>query len=245
MRRASFATLLLCAAWGAASFADEAAIRRNLPARLPDLPPIEEVRPSPVPGLWEVRLGTEVIYSDANGAFVLEGDLIDTRRRVNLTDLREEELKRIDVAKLPLADAVMWKRGTGARRLVVFADPQCGYCRRLERELNGVPDITVYTFVIPILGEESVHKSRAIWCAADRGVAWRRWMLDGVAPPDNATCDTRALTRNLELQKRHGVSGTPSLVFGDGERVAGMLAAAELDKKLGAKPGASKTSTRG
>lgn len=213
--------------------ADEAAIRRNLPARLPELPPIDQVRPAPVPGLWEVRLGHEVIYSDADGAFVFEGDLIDTRRQVNLTERREAELKRIDVASLPLADAVLWKRGSGARRLVVFADPQCGYCRRLERELSQVPDISVYTFVIPILGEESVARSRAIWCAADRGGAWRRWMLDGVAPPATASCDTTALTRNLALQARYGVEGTPSLVFADGERVAGVPTAAQLEQKLG------------
>jgi thiol:disulfide interchange protein DsbC len=225
----------LAAAWlfGAPPIrADEAAIRRNLPARLPELPPIDEVRPSPVPGLWEVRLGHEVVYSDADGAFLLEGDLIDTRRQLNLTEHREADLKRIDVARLPLADAVVWKRGSGARRLVVFADPNCSYCRRLERELSDVPDIAVYTFVIPILGEDSVRLSRAIWCAKDRGVAWRRWMLEGVSPPDTASCDTRALTRNLALQARHGVAGTPSLVFDDGERVAGVLAAAELDRKL-------------
>lgn len=223
-------TLLLAGAQ--ASWADEAAIRRNLPARVPDLPPIDEVRPAPLPGLWEVRLGHEVIYSDAEGAFLLEGDLIDTRRQLNLTEHREAELKRIDVAHLPFADAVVWKRGSGARRLVVFADPNCGYCRRLERELSDVPDITVYTFVIPILGEDSVLKSRAIWCATDRGVAWRRWMLEGVSPGNQESCDTSALTRNLSLQVRHGVAGTPSLVFDDGERVAGVLNAAELDRKL-------------
>jgi thiol:disulfide interchange protein DsbC len=230
---ARLAALVLCLAWSVAPRADEAAIRRNLPARLPDLPHIDEVRPAPVPGLFEVRLGNEVIYSDAEGAFVLEGDLIDTLRQVNVTDEREAALKHIDVAALPLADAVVWKRGSGARRLVVFADPNCGYCRKLERVLSDVRDITVFTFVIPILGDESVARARDIWCAADRGATWRRWMVDGVAPPA-ATCDTAALTRNLAMQRRYGVVGTPSLVFADGERVAGVLDAAGLEKKLAA-----------
>jgi thiol:disulfide interchange protein DsbC len=232
-RAARLATLALCAASSVASRADETAIRRNLPARLPDLPHIDEVRPAPVPGLFEVRLGNDVIYSDADGSFVLEGDLIDTSRQVNLTDERETALKRIDVAMLPLADAVVWKSGSGARRLVVFADPNCGYCRKLERVLNDVRDVTVFTFVIPILGDDSVVKARDIWCAADRGAAWRRWMVDGIAPPA-ATCDTAALTRNLAMQRRYGVVGTPSLVFAGGERVAGVLDAAGLEQRLAA-----------
>jgi len=234
-RVARLAFVVLCAAWSLAARADEAAIRRNLPARLPDLPHIDDVRPAPVPGLFEVRVGTEVIYSDSEGAFVFEGDLIDTARQVNLTDERETALKHIDVTKLPFADAVVWKRGSGARRLVVFADPNCGYCRKLERALNDVPDITVFTFVIPILGDDSAVKARDIWCAADRGATWRRWMVDGVAPPE-ALCDTAALTRNLAMQRRYGVVGTPSLVFADGERVVGVLDAAGLEKKL-ATPG--------
>jgi thiol:disulfide interchange protein DsbC len=229
----AWATLALAAALIAS--ADEAAIRRNLPLRLPDLPAIDEVRRAPVPGLWEIRLGSEVIYSDGEGSFVFEGDLIDTRAKVNLTERREDALKTIVFAKLPLADAVVWRRGTGARRLVVFADPNCGYCQRLEQALSGVPDITVYTFVIPILGEDSVEKARSIWCSAQRGSTWRRWMVDKVAPPKGATCDTGALTRNLALQKRHGVVGTPALVFEDGERVDGVLDAAALQRKLAGK----------
>jgi thiol:disulfide interchange protein DsbC len=214
--------------------ADEASIRRNLAARLPELQKIDEVRPSAMPGLWEVRLGTEVIYSDADGSFVLEGALIDTRRQVDLTEARETALKAFDYATLPLRDTVTWSRGTGARHIVVFADPNCAYCRKFERLLSDVPNVTVHTFVIPILGEDSVAKAHAIWCApaAQRGQVWRRWMVDGVVPPATAACDTAALERNLELQRRHGVVGTPSLVFRDGERVAGVMTIAALESKF-------------
>jgi len=214
--------------------ADEAAIRRNLPARLPELPKIEEVRQSPIAGLWEVRLGSSIVFTDGDGAYVLEGDLIDTRSHVNLTEARETELRAFDFKRLPLQDAVTWKRGSGARRLVVFADPNCGYCKQLEKSLTGVTDITVHTFLIPILGDDSVVKARAIWCApaAQRGALWRRWMTEGVAPPAGGSCDTSALERNLALQRKHGVRGTPSLVFEDNERVAGVLDKPALEQKF-------------
>jgi thiol:disulfide interchange protein DsbC len=212
--------------------ADEAAIRRALPARLPDLPPIDEVTRSPVPGLWEVRLGSEVVYSDGEGAFLFEGELLDTRRGINLTERRETALKAFDFARLPLGDAVTWRRGKGTRTLVVFADPNCGYCRELEKRLSDVPDITVHTFLIPILGDDSVAKARAVWCARDRGPTWRHWMVEGVAPPAASACDVTALDRNLALQRRHGVVGTPSLVFQDGERVAGVLTLTALEQKF-------------
>jgi thiol:disulfide interchange protein DsbC len=231
--RAVLASVLTCA-FMASSLADEATIRRNLPARLPDLPAIDSVARTPMPGLWEVRMGTEVIYSDDQASFVLEGALIDARQRVNLTAQREAALKAFDFAALPLSDAVTWKRGNGSRKLVVFADPNCGFCRQFERQLNDVTDITVHTFLIPILGDDSVVKARAIWCtpAARRGSVWRSWMVDGVAPVASRQCDTSALERNLALQQRHGISGTPSLVFADGERIAGVPAPAVLERKF-------------
>lgn len=225
---------LVAALAGRPAAADEAAIRRNLPTRIPDLPGIDEVRPSAVTGLWEVRLGTEIIYSDADGSFVFEGALIDTRRQVDLTEQRETALKAFDYERLPMRDAVTWTRGNGARQLVVFADPNCAYCRKFERLLNDVPNVTVHTFLIPILGDDSVTKAHAIWCApaAERGRVWRRWMVDGVAPPAAPDCDTAALDRNLALQRRHGVVGTPSLVFRDGERFSGVMTLAALEGKF-------------
>lgn len=229
---AGVATVVLLA--GSLVRADEAAIRRNLSARVPDLPRIDDVRPSAMPGLWEVRVGTEIIYSDADGSFLIEGALIDTRRQVDLTQERETALKAFDYDKLPLRDAVTWSRGNGSRQLVVFADPNCSYCRKFETLLGDVPNVTVHTFLIPILGDDSAAKARAIWCApvAKRGVIWRRWMVDAIAPPAAPACDTSALDRNLALQQRHGIVGTPSLVFRDGERVSGVMTSMALEKKF-------------
>jgi thiol:disulfide interchange protein DsbC len=210
-----------------------ATIRATLAKRLPNLPPIDEITRSAVPGLWELRLGSQVIYSDAQGSFVIEGEIIDTARHLNITQARIESLTAFDFRKLPLADAVVWTRGKGTRKLVVFADPNCGYCKKLERDLSRVPDITVYTFLVPILGGDSPQKSRDIWCARDSGKAWRGWMVDGTPPPAAATaCDTAALSRNLALGEKHGVMGTPSLVFENNERVPGILTPEDLEKKF-------------
>lgn len=213
--------------------ADEAAIRKNLPMQLPNLPKIDEITRTPVSGLWEVRMGSDVIYSDEQGSFVIEGQIIDTQKHLNLTEARIARLTAIDFGKLPLQDAVVWKQGNGARKIVVFADPNCGYCKRFEQDLNNVKNITVYTFLLPILGGDSPDKSRAIWCAKDRGKAWRSWMIDGTPPPASAgACDTTALQRNVALGKKHGVNGTPALVFEDSERVPGILSAKEVENKF-------------
>jgi thiol:disulfide interchange protein DsbC len=210
-----------------------ATIRSNLAKRLPNLPPIDEVTRSPVRGLWELRLGSQVVYSDENGSFVIEGEILDTSTHVNLTRQRIEKLTAFDFAKLPLQDAVVWKRGTGARKLVVFADPNCGYCKKLERDLSNVPDITVFTFLVPILGGDSPEKARAIWCANDRGTAWRNWMIANTPPPTaRRPCDTAALTRNVMLGEKHAVAGTPSLVFENSEFVPGILSKEDLEKKF-------------
>jgi thiol:disulfide interchange protein DsbC len=229
------AGVLVLAPPGHAADAGSAAatIRATLQKRLPNLPPIDDITRSPVEGLWELRLGSHVIYSDAQGRFVIEGEILDTARHVNLTRARIEGLTAFDFGKLPLRDAVVWKRGDGARKLVVFADPNCGYCRKLERDLGLLPNITVYTFLVPILGGDSPQKSRDIWCAKDNGKAWRAWMIDGITPPPaSPRCDTTALSRNVALGEKHAVTGTPSLVFENNERVPGILSPEDLEKKF-------------
>lgn len=234
MRPRAFALAMALCLTGHA-LADEAAIRKNLAARLPNLPQIDEVNKSPVGGLWEVRLGSQVIYSDDQGGFVIQGEIIDTQKHLNLTEARVAKLTEFNFASLPLKDAVVWKRGTGARKMVVFADPNCAYCKRLERDLNDVKDVTVYTFLYPILGGDSPEKSKAIWCAKNNGQVWRSWMLDAVAPPAataTAKCDTSALDRNIALAKKHGVVGTPNIVFEDSDRSTGIMSSEELEKKF-------------
>lgn len=129
------------------------------------------------------------------------------------------------LARLPLADALTQRQGTGNRHVAVFADPYCPYCRQLEVELHKLPDLTIHTFVIPVLRAESASKSRSLWCADDAAGAWRDWMLHGRATRDaGPDCDRGALARNLALAQRLGIRGTPAMVFADGRILVGAIA---------------------
>lgn len=217
------------------ALADDATIRKNIAERFPDWPKIDEISKTPIAGLYEIRLGTDVFYTDETGNHLVEGALIETKTKTNLTEARVNKLTAIDFASLPLKDAIVWKQGTGARKLVIFADPNCGYCKKFERELQGVKDVTVYTFLYPILGGDSPDKSRDIWCAKDNTKAWRDWMLNGTPPVRSmGACDIGALARNTALGRKHKVNGTPALVFEDGKRVPGALAPDQVEKNLAA-----------
>ena len=226
---AVLAALWLCAQLASAQ---EAVIRKNIAERLPDFPKIDEISKTPIPGIYELRIGTDILYSDEQGNHLIEGSVIDTRTRANLTQARESKLTAIDFASLPLKDAMVWKQGNGARKIAVFADPNCGYCKKFERELQQVKDVTVYTFLIPILGGDSPEKATNIWCAKDNTRARRDWMLDGKTPPRSmGQCET-PIARNLALSRKHKVNGTPAIVFEDGTRVPGALNAEQLEKQL-------------
>jgi thiol:disulfide interchange protein DsbC len=215
------------------AWADEAEIRKNLAQRLPEFPKIDEVTKTPVPGLWEVRIGNEVLYTDADGSHIFQGELIDTKTKNNLTQQRITKLTAIKFDELPLKDSMVIKQGNGSRRLAVFADPNCGYCKRLERDLVALKDVTIYNFVYPVLGPDSDQKSRAIWCSKDAMKTWRDWMLDGVTPPRSmGQCNDAAITRTVEYGKKHRINGTPAIIFENGDRVPGALPAAELAKRL-------------
>ncbi len=219
--------------------ADEAAIRKNLAERLPDFPKIDEVSKSPIPGIYELRVGSELFYTDELGNHLIDGQMIDTRTRNNLTEARLNKINAIDFAALPLKDALVWKAGSGARKMVVFADPNCGYCKKFERDLQRVKDVTVYTFLLPILGGDSPEKSRNIWCAKDSTLAWRNWMLEGVTPARTmGECDASAIERNTALARKHRVNGTPAVVFEDGKRVPGAMSTEQIEKQLVASRGA-------
>lgn len=227
------ATLLLLSS--GALQAQEAAIRKALAERLPNMPKIDEVTPSPVRGLFEVRYGgTEILYASESGDHIfINGSLIDTRSRTDLTEARIEKLLAVDFAKLPIKDAIVIKQGNGSRKMAVFADPNCGYCKRLERDLQGIKDVTIYNFVIPILGPDSVAKARDISCAKDPARAWRAWMVDGTAPPKAPdSCEAPGVDRNLAYSRTIRVTGTPAVLFEDGTRKPGAIPAAMVEQLL-------------
>ena len=212
--------------------AQEAAIRKNLTERVPQLQQIDEITKSAMPGLYEVRYnGTDILYTDAEGNYLIQGSLIDTKQKRNLTEERIDKLTAVAFDSLPLKDAFTIVRGNGKRKLAVFEDPNCGYCKRFERDLQKVDNVTVYMFLYPILSADSTAKSRNIWCAKDRAGAWMDWMVRDQTPA-NATCDTTALNRNIEFGKKHKITGTPTLVFADGSRVPGAINAQQVEKFL-------------
>lgn len=211
--------------------AQESTIRKTLAERIPQLEKIDEVRNTPMSGLYEVRVGTDLFYTDAKGNFLIQGELIDTKARRNLTEDRITKLSAVDFSALPLKDAFVTVRGNGKRKLVVFADPNCGYCKRFERDLQKVDNVTIHTFLYPILSPDSVEKSRNIWCAKDRSNSWDDWMLRDKTPT-TSSCDTAALQRNLAFGKKHKITGTPTLIFADGSRVPGAIGLQELEKHL-------------
>ncbi len=220
----------------ATAMAGEAEIRKNLPARIPQFPPIDEVTKSPVPGLYEVRVnGFQIYYTDEQGNYLLQGNLIDVKARRNLTEERIEKLSEVAFDQLPLKDAIKIVRGSGKRKLAVFEDPNCGYCKRFEKEMKSVDNVTMYLFLYPVLGSDSTVKSRDIWCSKDKGRAWSDWMENGVKPATAAAgCDVAALQRNVEFGRKYNITGTPTLIFSDGTRTPGAIPAEQVEKQLAA-----------
>ncbi|MES2187898.1 MAG: DsbC family protein [Pseudomonadota bacterium] len=233
---ALFGLGLFAALYSHGAFAQEAAIRKALAERVPQLQKIDEVRPTPLPGIFEVRVGSDLIYTDAKGDFLLQGELIDTKARANLTQQRIDKLTAVDFAALPAKDSFTIVRGNGKRHVAVFEDPNCSYCHRFEKDLKAVDNVTVHLYLYPILGPDSVAKAKNLWCAADKGRAWQDWMLEN-KPIPAAQCDTTALERNVAFGRKYKITGTPTLFFADGSRVPGAIDTAMIEKALAAGSG--------
>jgi thiol:disulfide interchange protein DsbC len=219
-------TLTLGSAWG-----QEASIRKNLSERLPNLPKIDEVSKTPMNGLFEIRMGNDVMYSDAEGNFLLQGALIDVKQKRNLTEERMEKLSAIPFDQLPQKSAFTQVRGNGKRKLAVFADPNCGYCKRFEKDLQKLDNVTISHYLYPILGEDSKTKAKNIWCAKDKAKTWNDWMINGTTPP-TANCDASAIDTVVDFGKKQRITGTPMILFADGTRVPGAVPLAQVEKML-------------
>lgn len=218
------------------AYADETALKKSIEAAYPDIP-VESIKKTPYGGLYEVYMGGQIVYTDEKFSFLIaEGRLIEPKTRRNVTNERLDELTRIDFSKLPLDQAIKVVKGNGSRKLVVFSDPDCPFCKRLEqKELAGISDVTIYTFLYPLeqLHPDAGNKSRAIWCAPDRAKAWTDWILNGQLAKNGTSCDTPIETL-ATLGRSLNISSTPTLVFADGKRLLGAYPAAEIEKALNA-----------
>ncbi|ADE11937.1 DsbC family protein [Sideroxydans lithotrophicus] len=213
-----------------AALADEAAIKAAMEKRFP-YEQVISVHKTPYLGLYEVVLNDQLVYTDENMSYLFSGNIIDMHTMQNLTEEREKQLYAIDFDSLPLDLAIKNVKGNGKRRLAVFTDPNCPYCRRQEKEMVGLTDATIYTFVLPIL-PGSKEKAEAIWCSSDRLKAWEDHMLKWKDPKPGKTCDTSALTRIAAAAKKLNIVVTPTLVFEDGIMNPGWLRLELLDERL-------------
>ena len=212
--------------------ADTGRVAALFQQRFPDLA-VSAVRLTPY-GLYEVQVGMDLIYTDANVGWVMEGPLIDAATRRDVTRERQEQIGAVSFNELPLNLAVKRVTGDGSRVVAIVEDPNCGYCKQLRHTLEDIPNLTVYTFIYPILAPDSRTKARDIWCAKQPGMAWDDWMVRGKLPPAG-NC-AAPIDQVLALGQRLMVRGTPTLFFPDGRRVSGALPREELMAYLNKTP---------
>jgi len=209
-----------------------AELRKQLEARFPGAG-IQHVGRSPYFGLYEVLMDGQMIYTDPQVSFVFVGNIYDPVRRANLTQERLQDLTAVNWSDLPLDLAIKTVKGNGSRKVAVFADVDCPFCKRLEEVLKTVDDLTVYTFLFPIdsLHPDASRKSKLIWCSNNRQKAFDDWMQRGVAPTSDANCDD-PVAKVVALGEKFRIQATPTLIFADGRIVPGALPKAQLEAHL-------------
>jgi thiol:disulfide interchange protein DsbC len=211
----------------------EQQVKTEIQKKLGSNAKVRSVTASPVSGLYEVLVGNEIFYTDTSGKYLIQGEIIELASGKNLTELRQADLNRIKWADLSQANAIKTVRGNGSRQLAVFSDPNCGYCKRLEKSLQQLDNVTVYTYLIPILSPDSAQKSKQIWCSSDPYKTYIDWMINGISPSGKSDCTT-PLDKNMAFAKTYGITGTPTLFFTDGSRFPGAVQIADIEKKFSA-----------
>ena len=225
------AICLLLAGAATLAGASEATVKAALQKKYPDIA-VESVVKTPLAGIYEVFANGQLIYADEKAAYLFtNASLIDTDNKVNLTEERMNRLTAIRFDQLPLDLAFKKVKGKGTRKLAYFGDPNCGYCKKFEQELARINDVTVYLFLYPVLGPDSLEKSKSVWCSKDRVKAWDDWMFKGIAPTAARTCDT-PIDKILAFGRQKGITGTPTMFFADGMRVPGAIPFDQLEQRL-------------
>ena len=192
---------------------------------------VRSVTPAPVSGLYEVLVGNDIFYTDSSAKYLIQGEIIELASGKNITEQRQADLNRIKWTDLNQANAFKTVRGNGIRQLAIFSDPNCGYCKRLEKSLQQLDNVTIYTYLIPILSADSIQKAKQIWCSTDPNKTYMDWMINGVAPSGKTDC-SNPLDKNLTYAKTYGITGTPTLFFTDGSRFPGAVQVTDIEKKF-------------
>ncbi len=209
----------------------EQQIKTELQKRIGGGAKIKNVSPSPISGVYEVLVGNDVFYTDAGSKYLIQGEIIEIATGKNITEQRQADLNRIKWSELVPTNALKAVRGNGSRQIAIFSDPNCGYCKRLEKSLQQLDNVTVYTYLIPILSADSAQKSKQIWCSADPQKTYIDWMINGIAPSGKADCAT-PLEKNMAFAKTYGITGTPTIFFTDGSRYPGAVQISDIEKKF-------------
>jgi len=238
----SLSGLLLLSLFSMHAFADEASLRKAIDATYPKMQ-VGSIVKTPYSGLYEVYMNGQIIYTDDKLSFLIaEGHLVDPKTKRDITSERMAELTKIDFSTLPLDQAIKVVKGNGSRKIAVFSDPDCPFCKRLEqKELVSITDVTIYTFLLPLeqLHPDAANKSKAIWCAPDRAKAWQDWAINNQLAKNDASCD-HPLATVADLAKKLGVSSTPTIFFADGKRMLGAYPAADIEKGMASMPALKK-----
>ena len=221
LNRSASALILLTMAHFA--YAGEVEIRKTITESAPQIKVVSITKTS-YAGLYQVVTeGYNIFYTDEKGEVGFFGNMVDLKNKVNLTQQEKEKITVVDVSKLPLDKAIVRVKGNGSRKLVLFSDPECPYCQGLEKQLEGVKDVTIYTFLLPLtdLHPDALRKAQLIWCAKDKAKAWDNMLLLQQEPKDsNTTCDT-PIKEIADIAKKNWINGTPGVVFSNGKLLFG------------------------
>ena len=211
--------------------ASEATVKQAMQKKYPAIQ-VESVAKTPLAGIYEVFAGGDVFYVDENvNHMIVRGRLIDVARGTDLTEERLRALTAVKFDRLPLDLAFRVVKGNGKRRLAYFTDPNCPYCKRLDRELEKLTNVTIHVFLYPILSQDSYEKAAAVWCSKDRVKVYGEMMLNGIPPKTAGACDT-PLEKIVAYGRQQGIRATPTLFFADGQRVMGAISVTQLEKLL-------------
>lgn len=208
----------------------EAVIRNHFRTYLNQTP--DEVRKTDYGNLYEVRLGTDIVYSDPNGLYLIMGNIIDIKSKKNLTEERVDQVSKIDFSTLPKQYAIKIVRGDGSAQMAVFSDPNCKHCKYLEKNLQKVNDVTIYMFPVPLLSDSSRTLADNVWCSDSPAKSWQNWMLNGVKPVKTKVSCSLPGKEIKQLAESLGIRGTPTVFFSDGTRVPGAIEAKDINFKL-------------
>jgi len=231
----NFMTILvsaLIATIGLAAHADEASVKAALLKKYPQIQ-IQSVAKTPLAGMYEVYADGQLHYTDEKAAYLfVNASMIDTDKKSNLTEERMNKLTAISFNQLPLDLAFRKVKGKGTRKLAYFGDPNCGYCKKFEQDLTKIDDVTIYVFLYPVLGQDSVDKAKSVWCSRDRAKVWDDQLVNGIAPTGPGTCDTSSIDKIVAFGRSKNITGTPTMFFVDGSRVPGAIPYEQIEQKL-------------